>query len=500
MARIKFRQGIVRHQTDQQRNPVFLNRNGNYVDLVVSPDPTIINFIHGDRDYLVTETQSVDEAWGPLPNKTVWLYWDLDTITGQLTRGFIDREPIEQASTPRNRDTSNGSMWFNTVTNKWYERQGSSWREVIRVFACEYTNATTFNSMSQNTPKFTGTQVGLNQSVRSGALIFSKDGKPLRNPGAGGFFTTEDDFITGVPTSSNLRIANQIVIGRANSPLAAYTVVQYEDFGLISAANPALEGQRLFGIIEEDANTNEELSFITEGIVFNEEWDWIAAGAAANTPIYINATGEITLNNSARARRPVGFVYSRQEIFFAPRLYISVTINGGGGVLDPAQLQQINDNTTATVANQNQLTALTTTTIPSLEADIAAAQAATQSIFPLLDGLVSITGDTMTGKLITPLTEESDDDGVLTTKSYVDKYTQGYEATFLSTTWTGTNPKILLIPASVHQLPLNTIYHITVLDGDTNSVVGVQTLIDPVTGLVTITTSGAAFPGVIRIT
>ena len=47
--RINFRQGIVRHQTDGADNPVFLQKVGTNVNLLVSPDFTIVSFIQNER-------------------------------------------------------------------------------------------------------------------------------------------------------------------------------------------------------------------------------------------------------------------------------------------------------------------------------------------------------------------------------------------------------------------------------------------------------------------
>lgn len=496
MARLTFRQGIVRHQTDTNNNPIFLNKSGAYVDLIVSPDPTIIAFIHDDSDYLVTESTTVLEAWGPLPvSTTVWLFWDLNLTDGVLTRGFTTFEPIESPYQPASPVA--GQLWFNTTKNTWYEYNGSRFVEVIRVFAARLGNGTAFQSMSINSPLFTGTQVGISfpqNRRRVGSLVYGKNLRPLKNPGTNKFFTTEDDFVAGVPTTASLRINNQIITGQAQSPLAAYTVVQYNDFNRISTANPALEGQRLWGIIEEDATTNEVVSFITEGVIYNELWDWTAAGGSANTPVYIDVTGQLTLTNPFSQLRPVGFVYGPQEVFFAPRMFITVTVNqGGGSGLTPTQLSQLNNATALSQANQATIGALTSTTIPDLESDIADTAAD-------VTNKVDKTGDVMTGKLTTPQTVVGDAADVVATKSYVDQFNRGYQTEFGVGVWVGSNPRIYLIPAGTHGLPLNTVYHISVLDTTSLSVVEVQTDINVTTGLITIKTEGPAFSGTVRIT
>ena len=85
--KVSFRQGILRHQTDSNNNPLFLQKNGETVNLYVSPDPTIFTATFGMAEYLVTEPTTIISAWaGPFPMGTdYWLYWDISTTTGVRT-------------------------------------------------------------------------------------------------------------------------------------------------------------------------------------------------------------------------------------------------------------------------------------------------------------------------------------------------------------------------------------------------------------------------------
>ena len=382
MARINFRQGIVRHQTDTLGNPIFLNLNGNVVDLVVAPDFTTIAFIQGTSDYLYTETQSVAGAWGPFGVLDYWLYWNMNPATGIVTRGFTTIEPVQQSTPPISPTT--GQMWFNITTNEWFEYNGVAFVSVLRVFACRLAGGTAIESMSIDSPKFTGTQVGLTTPARVGSLIFSTNGLPIFKEKKH-FFTTEDRFLTGVPTGASLRVNSIIITGQADRPLAAYSVVQYNDFATIGPANPYAQGLRLYGIIEEDATTNEVVNFITEGMVTNPAWDWITAGASANTPVYVGNGGIIGLSPAAPNQLPVGVVTGRKEILFAPSLFPQITVIGGGGGsgATPLEIAQIAQNTIdigtndTDIANlQNDITQLQTdvsdnnTDITQLQTDV----------------------------------------------------------------------------------------------------------------------------------
>jgi hypothetical protein len=233
-------------------------------------------------------------------------------------------------------------MWFNTVTNIWYEYNGSTFTEVVRVLAAKYTNATTLQSVSIDAPAFTGTQVGLTSSARVGSLVFDSTGAPIKTGSGNKFFTTEDAFVTGVPTGAGLRVNNIVVSGQANAPIAAYQVVQYNDYAQIGVADPFQQGLRVFGILEEDAATNEVVNFLVEGMIYNSAWDWPAAGADANDPVYADFAGMITLTPVIPNQLPVGVVIGIQEILFAPGLFPQIVATNPGitdhGNLEPSSL------------------------------------------------------------------------------------------------------------------------------------------------------------------
>jgi hypothetical protein len=106
----------------------------------------------------------------------------------------------------------------------------------------------------------------------------------------------------------------------------------------------------------------------------------------------------------------------------------------------------------------------------------------------------------MTGPLFGITTVDLDPPTTLTTKDYVDTKDRGYQSTFDVTIWAGSNPRLFVIPPAIHNLPLNTLYHVTVKDTTTTKIVSIDTEIDEITGVITIKTNGAAFAGVIRIT
>ena len=498
MARIKFRQGVVTHPiNDTTGEQLFLTKNGTTVDLnVVNQELVTVTFIHGTANYLYTEASSIQSAWKDVPfNQDSWIYWEINLSSGEVSRKVTTLEPIENPRQPMNSIV--GQLWFNTATRRWGQFNGSTFREVVVVFAARVNGGTSFSSMSIDSPLFTGSQIGLVESVRAGSLVFNNNGAAIKSGIGNQFFTTEDRFLTGVPTGASLRINNTVITGEAICPIAAFQVIQYNDYNQVCLANPAIIGERLFGIVDEDIAQNETATFITEGLIYNELWDWDAEGANVNDPVYIDATGQITRVNLFPNRPPVGTIVGKQVIFFSPRLFPQVTLinSNVGGVgtgtgLTAAQEAQLNTATTDIQTNRS--------TIGSLGQLITTLQQQVSTMMLDISNKVNRSGDTLTGKLETLPTSESDNSTTLITKGYSDDLDKGYQADFTSGAWTNTSPREFIIPVSVHQRPLNTAYDVIVLDDNGNRI-GIGYAINQTNGNVTVRTTGSAFAGTIRI-
>lgn len=356
--KLSFRQGIVNHQiTGGQQGFLRLESNG-AVSIIVDTQTTTVTFAHGDKNYSYTEPRSKLNAWGPLPDineptpPTYWLYWDISLTTGLVSYGYTTLEPITSVSTPTTLYRNVGRMWWNPTNTTMYYWNGAIWVECVRVFAAKLVNGITFQPLSILAPLYIGSQVGLTTSCYSGALVFDESGKPIRTGNGRKLFTTEDIFTTGVPTSASIRIESLLTIGEAMEPLAPYQVVMYNDFDRIVHAEPFAQGIKFFGIIEQGLSTGETGWVVSQGLIFNENWDWNAAGAEANNYVYISDTGSIVLTPTIADQNPVGIIIGKQTIFFDPTMFIVAT--GGGGVVNHGQLTGLADDDHLQYFNQTR--------------------------------------------------------------------------------------------------------------------------------------------------
>lgn len=464
MARISFRQGIVRHGKSPGQ-AFFLQQNGQFVDLVISPDLTLFAFADGNKDYLFTESVTAIKAWGPFSvSQNYWLYLDINRVTGIRTYGSTTLVPVSATTAPALPVV--GQMWFDTSTgnatsNKMHEYNGASWVQVLRVFAGILSSGNQFLSpvdgVSVET-NFTGSQIGPTGTVttNAGSLVFDSSGKPIVNQSAQ-FFTTEDVFTTGVPTGASLKVNNILIRAQSIQTIAPYQVVVFSNFNRIALASPFDFLDKVYGIVEEATPINDIANVITEGIIFNELWDFVSSTAtppmvgSINDPIYVTSTGELTtdITFSIPGQVPIGAIIGLQSILFSPGLYGAVS--GAGAAVDHGSLTGLGDDDhpqyfnqvrgdvryyERTIADSLFAQAVHTHTKSDItdfahthvEADITDLDKYAQAqVDNLLNSKVSIDGSiAMTGALTLPADPTSALEAV--TKQYVDAVAAGIDA------------------------------------------------------------------------
>jgi len=317
--KLPFRQGIVKYETDISSNQLFLQENAGTINLNVVATPTMITLAYDTKNYLYTEKQSVISAWpGPfIGGNDYWLYWNINMVTGARTFGMTEIKPIVSHIAPT--APPNDQHWFDLTQNKMKFWNGTLWIEVLRVFACKYENASNIVKMSISPGSdFSGSQASLTTVTRHGHLIFDKNGNPLK---AGKlFFTTDDDFVAAIPTSSSMRLETLNTEGLAQTNISAYSIVYFSAFNEIMPANPSLLNNVVFGIIEEDAGNGQIVQVVNNGVINNPTWNW----TSPNKPLFIDGSGTITETPSVPPN-PVATVLDKNTIILRPsKLLISL--------------------------------------------------------------------------------------------------------------------------------------------------------------------------------
>lgn len=306
--KLTFRQGIARHQTDISGNPTFLQRSGaasQFIDLVVSPEPTVLVFAHREGTYLVEELKTVQKAWGPIPNDTVYLYWDVNLLTGQLTRGMTLLPPLYSVAAPGNPKPD--QHWFDSTENVFRVWNGTKWVDKLRIFAGWVTSGSIIH------PIKLGSQAGISGDFEGGHIVLDSFGMPLRQ--SNGCFVTTASWLNVVNFGTvTARLDGAIMNGMAAEELPKFSLVQLRPGRRLVLARSTDYTSRVSGIIAEDLYEGEISRVISTGVVRNPEWNWPAA--SINKALFCGPTGQVTLVAPKQGVvQQVGFVYDKDSIF-----------------------------------------------------------------------------------------------------------------------------------------------------------------------------------------
>lgn len=302
MAQISFRHGIVRQPTGAWLS---FNGSNDAIILDTSTEPLLLNIADGqDDDYLWEENQTAFEAWGEsslsfgsLPSTVpYWLYFDIDSLSGQRRFGTSLHEPIEDPSAPVNPAVD--QHWFDTrssasdgtnLTQKVWD--GSKWIHKVRIFVAKVIAVGNIQFFTN------GTQVGINKRVRSGRILYDDENKtrPIKRfdrRGRGKFITTEAAIFSQFSNISGFRIAQTLVEGQATETIPQYHAVAFTGPRKIGLARNGVSGGpfEAVGISTEELNTLEVRTFTTAGYLTDDNFNYLDA---PGTKIFVGANGEL---------------------------------------------------------------------------------------------------------------------------------------------------------------------------------------------------------------
>lgn len=315
--KINFRQGIISSYS-AGLTPLFLapSATTGFVDLVVSPEPTVVAFAHAGSDYLQVFNTDVNAAWGPIiSGQDAYLYWEIDQLTAVVTFKITTHPPLVAGTAPVSPVVD--QFWFDTSTTTMRVWTGTKWLPKIAVFA----GVCPSGSINLLQPNGYGSQVGINTSSEPGFVMLSALLKPIyTNPATFEFLTTSKAvrIKTTAGTSGVLATPpNAFVPVRASENIPAFSLVYFSGADTVGLAsgNMALPSPRIpIGVVQEDLSVNEMGNLTQSGEVQWDQWDW---SAHIGSPLYCDNNGQITTTRPvALLAYRVGFVKNRNTILF----------------------------------------------------------------------------------------------------------------------------------------------------------------------------------------
>lgn len=311
--KIPFRHGIMRFQKDSVGNPLFLQKSngGSSIDLVASPDPTVITIAHRGSNYLFEESKTVPAAWsGFESNVTKWMYIDINLMTARRTFGTTNVEPTYGDKSPINPPLD--QHWFDTNLNVMCMKvwNGEHWVEKIRLFVASYRTGAILDAYDY------GTQINIREQCDAGFILFDPEGKPVKRyhkRDGGEFFTTSSIFTTHTAKAVNISLdaINMTVI--AAEPMPAFSLVSRDnEDGHVRLATYTKSSHPAIGMIQEDFHDGEVGIYTQAGYVYNELWNWTER---AGTLLFLGENGQLTVTpTQTRMLQVVGEIASQTSI------------------------------------------------------------------------------------------------------------------------------------------------------------------------------------------
>ena len=308
---LNFRHGILKRQSDISNTPIFVQKtsmDGRYLDLVVSPDPTVFAIQHFNACYLIEETRTVEKAWGPMEptGDTQYLYWDVSLRDASLTRGFTLLPPIVGGVEPTNpRDDQH---WVDTSEHTVKVFLNHKWQVKLRCFAAIY------DRNAQIIPYPLGSQTGNNSDrVSAGNIILGKNNMPLRDSD-GTFVTSESNLIIARTSAEAVKFDSVLAFAEAVENIPKFSLVSILPNRKVKLASFLDTSRQIHGMMTHDLNPGEVGNLITNGLVRNEQWSF--SPEQVGRPLFCGAAGEVTLVPPISGLlQQAGFVYDADAIY-----------------------------------------------------------------------------------------------------------------------------------------------------------------------------------------
>lgn len=331
--KIKFRQGLVLSEIDDNGLPNYLTYNSNVgVTLRTTNRPITFSVASGVKNYSLEYTRDV-LAW-PIAMLTGvtngWLWIDVNRTSAVRSYGVTQLAPVVSASAPSN--PANDQHWFDlsNFTMKVYNSTALSWMTVIRVFAGR-------SSPAGIAPYPFGSQIGISSVNASSGTIMMDGFERAIKDSQGNFLTTEDTLIiSGAPTYAAKLEAN-VTIAEAGEPIPSFHAVRYDTHGIAVLANYNDVGATIIGLAVEDAVHSEPLSIVFSGKIQNPQWNW----TAPNLTLWVGENGTLETSDPfgsgshLEQHSPVARTIDATTIMFDPGLG---SVGGSSGPRVPLPL------------------------------------------------------------------------------------------------------------------------------------------------------------------
>lgn len=296
---ISFRNGIVQ----KPQSPNFLLKGPKGVTLSCNEDPLIVTVSDGDKNYLLSFTENIKNAWkGPFEkNKDYYLYIDIDKVSGKPNFGATHLKPKAGGNLPL--DGKQDQHFFEFKSKKMFVKTRSfrQWKHVLRVFVGEFRKGAILTTYK------VGSNFNLISENYSGFILFDEDKNPFKDIQTGQFLTSENYIGTDL---YNIGVVDShVTIKKAFEPIPKFYCVANRRNNYICLAK---DDKTCIGISLFDRSPDQDVNYIDYGYLYNPNWNW---SGNISKPVYVGDVGQISLNPKKYSIQKIGIIIDENTIF-----------------------------------------------------------------------------------------------------------------------------------------------------------------------------------------
>ncbi len=325
--RIPYSQGIYKGALDSGNKAYLQEAGGGNITINASETSLIAVISHRDRNYLIEERGQIASAWTGLTSAVdYYLYWDVNIVTGEVTRGSTLLEPIVANVAPGEGSPTLDQHWFDSVNKTTFVWNGTAWKEKIRVFAGIYQGGTTL--VHQNFES----QANLTDEVEAGYILYNANGNAIKDQTTR-FITTASpisvklvslDGVTDVQFPVNLDAAIQYAV--ASESIPAFSLVSPATENHVQLADYSTE-KFAIGMVVTDLSIDEDARIYSNGFIFNDAWNFLAADFGKT--LYLDDNGALTTTRPSGNPQIIGQVVWSKTIQLGIKTDSTITGNVG---------------------------------------------------------------------------------------------------------------------------------------------------------------------------
>lgn len=327
--KFSFTQGIVSGPSlflKRMPNGIGIDTNTQHVMGVISTGQQHLVLLEPISNQVLVGWEGVDD-----PTKQYWLFWEIDSITGERQYWSTTIAPIANYTDPSSGGVQLevGTLWWDSTSKVYKEWTGAMWSVKYRLLAGIVRPGGAI--VQQSVGPQQGRSVG---TVTAGFILYDKFHVAIKVGDQ--FLTTDDAMHTDLSTIHGIQLDQSVVYATAQETIPRYNLVTMTSNTKAKLATAYDVEAGIVALATNDAEIGGQVNLAFSGLVTNPEWNWTNVGKL----VYVIDTGTVTddiglLVDTNRRFAPIGRVYSNDTILLDTTIgrnfVVGVAVKGDKG-------------------------------------------------------------------------------------------------------------------------------------------------------------------------